>query len=152
MKKLIQKRSIQILLGSIVIMIWGYNIIFIFDISTMPDNGSETAIVNIENELLDIPQRREYSYQSTFPDPFKPEFLVLKKEKNTPSEEKPKKRIIPPRLKLFGVIEQTAQLKTMSNEVQFVSKGDSVEGAIVRSITPDSVVLSYKSKIFTVKL
>lgn len=141
----------QVSLGMVVILIWGYNMVSILDLTSTLNDDTSMGSVSIDSRVFSIPEREEYTYQPNFNDPFRPTFLVPKKKKAVQTRPKPKKPVIPPRLKLSGVIEHTAQLTDQMNKVHFVAKGDTIEGAVVTAVTPDSVVLRFKSKVFTVK-
>lgn len=153
MAELLEKRSIQAGLVLVLLLIWGYNMLKIDDISTgeeTPDPGEE---LKMDNTVLNIPERELYEFEGNFRDPFRPELTHLRTVQKAKPQIKPKKKpVVPPKLRLTGIIEGTAMFQNYQNKtVYFAVKGDTVKGALVIDIARDSVVMKYKKKIFTVK-
>ncbi|MGF1670727.1 MAG: hypothetical protein ACFCU6_09775 [Balneolaceae bacterium] len=154
MSELIENKIVQMILGVIVILIWGYNMLKITDIATPASSGNQSPFTALDQDLLEIPDLLQYDYKADFRDPFLPgltQQTSLPVANNIESNPPPPP-VTPPDVKLTGVIEGTALLQNSRNELFFAAPGDTVDGALVKSVTPYSVVMIFKSKEFTVTL
>jgi hypothetical protein len=153
MSELLEKKIVQIILGAIVILIWGYNMLKITDIATPVSPDNEIAFHPLDQDLLELPDLLQYNYKADFRDPFTP---GLTQQASLPVvtniESEPPPPVTPPDVKLTGVIEGTALLQNNREELFFAAPGDTVDGALVKSVTPSSVVMIFKTKEFTVTL
>jgi len=153
MSDLLEKKIVQITLGAIVVLIWGYNMLKITDIALPAPADSDSSLLPLDQDLLEIPDLLHYDYKAEFRDPFMPELthpprLPVEKTEFEP----PPQSVSPPKIKLSGVIEGTALLQNSREELYFAAPGDTVDGAFVKLVTPQSVVMIFKSKEFTVTL
>lgn len=139
-------------MGIIVIVIWGINMLKIADISTGSDQPQQVDSLSFDEAFFTIPELSKNNYNDNYRNPFQIQLTEKVKKKSTPKPKPPIKKIQLPRLTLTGVIEGTALLKNSRHMVFFATVGDTVEGAVVESVTQDSVVLEYKSKQLIVKL
>lgn len=151
MGDLLEKRSFQVSLGLIVILIWGFNMKNIADIAVEQDQPIETDKISLDSSFFAMPELLSYEYKPNFRDPFKLALYRPKIKEKPTKRKKPEAPIRFPSLKLTGVIEETAMIQNSQQVVFFAVKGDTVEGATVQLITPDSAIMIFKKKPFTVK-
>lgn len=155
MNKLLQKKSIQLCLAVILVLVWGYNMFKIADISN--ETGAKTADneITFDSAFFTMPEVQKYEYEGNFSDPFKPQLHPKRQEKKPEKKSKSPPKPDPvqlPNLKLSGVIEGTALIQNREQVIFFAAVGDTVESARVQSISADSVVMKIKSKEFTIRL
>lgn len=152
MGELLEKRIVQVGLGAVVVLVWGYNMLKIADIAGPAETDNTSGEIIFDRAFFELPDLLQYDYEADFRDPFTPG--LTRPKRRSPIQSKPKsppKQIRFPELKLTGVIEGTALLQNSRQAVFFVAPGDTVEEAQVKAVTPDSVVLVFKSKEFSVK-
>jgi len=152
MNKVMEHRGIQLFLVVAVAIIWGYNTFTLIDISS----DRNTASVNYKQEsngsIPELPEWNLYAYKGDFKDPFRA--LVSKPNTNPPPvrQEPSPPEIILPQISLTGVIEGVALIQNSNRELFFAEVGDSIQGARIKAVYRDSVMLEYKSKNFSLKL
>jgi len=148
MKKLLNSRIFQGILVLTLILVWGYNVLQITDLSIQPEPVSQTRDIVIDQALFELPEQQKYSYSPDFRDPF--QIDLPKKQTGPKPRAKPQKKepVKLPPLTLTGVINGTALLQNSGNVTFFAEEGDTVEGAKIRVIYSDSVKLVFKSKEF----
>ncbi|GEM_PF-2188067 len=153
MRKLLEKRSIQLVLGITVIVIWGFNMLQIVDMSKDSEETNKSTKIEFSKAFFTLPNFREYQYKGDYKDPFEIKLSKIKREPNIPKSKKSNKKTVrPPQLKLTGIIEGTALIQNNNQTVFFVGVGDTVEGARIESIVQDSVTLVFKQRTFSIKL
>lgn len=154
MHKLLQKRSTQVIMVLLVLVIWIYNMTRIISI------GTETEVVqaNVGPELTDAedfeePVAHEFRYRGNFKDPFKP-VIIRQQPPPTPPEqnEEVEEAEIRPEIQLYGIVEGLAVVQVLNNEVRFMEAGDQTEGISVQRIYTDSVEFRFNEELFTLKL
>lgn len=147
MRELIQKKSVQVLLGLLLMLVWGYNMISFFNLTTEEEvikNPETLSDLNLGE--VNAPVSKNYQYSADFRDPFRPGLTGVR-QSPPPLENKSEPEELPlPVLQLTGIVENTAIIKDQLQKPFFVSKGDTVQGARVKSVTRDSVILVYRSK------
>jgi len=154
MSELLENKIVQMMLGAVVVLIWGYNMIQISDIATTSSADNMGEHLTLDQNLLEIPEQLECNYKADFRDPFLP---GLTKQVRVPitnhiESEPPPQPVTPPQVRLTGVIDGTALLQNSREDLFFAAPGDTVDGALVKSVTAHSVVLIFNSKEFTVTL
>ena len=153
MQEQLGKRSMQLALGAAVLLIWGYNMLSIAGISA--DDKEKPDIRSAEDPtLLALPDFTPYEYTGDFRDPFRPQLQMrpVSKPVKKVTTLSDKEQVRFPELLLRGVIGQTAMIQNRARSVFFANPGDTVEQSVVRTINPDSVMLEYKGKSFTISL
>lgn len=125
----------------------------ITDIALPAPADNDSALLPLDEDLLEVPDLLHYDYKAEFRDPFMPGLTQPPRLPVVRTEfEPPPQSVSPPEMKLTGVIEGTALLQNSRDELFFAAKGDTVDGALVKLVTPHSVVMIFKSKEFTVTL
>jgi len=155
MRNLLQNRWIQVLLGFLVLIIWIYNSWKILAIGNSDRESPKfnQSIDSFQSEFLNS-VIEQYHYSGDFRDPFRP---GLKRAVSAPVIQEPidyeeQEIFYIPELILTGIVEKRAVVMDQFQEIYFVVPGDTIHEAIVRTVTPDSVILDYKKTIFTIKL
>lgn len=147
MREWLEKKSIQGVLIIIVLLIWGYNTYSIVGAAEEESLKISNGGVDVNMEDWQIPELGKSTYRADFPDPFEPKFVS--NTATAPQPEQPKEKAEPPVLTLTGIVEEMALIRNWSQQLFFVSAGDTIEGAYVQSVTADSVTVTFESQKIT---
>jgi type II secretory pathway component PulC len=154
MGDLLQKRSTQIVMILLVLVIWAYNMVQFVSIQneteTVRDDLDMSGIESFEfNDLTTY----EYSYSGNFKDPFLPSIQVrqppLQPSPDPISVQQEPER---PSIQLYGIVEASAVVKLTGNQTHFMEEGDAIEGIYLQSLYADSATFSFNDEPFTLIL
>lgn len=150
MTELLEKRSVQLVLALIVILIWGNNMIKIVDLSTDKQGSGEGQELSVDSAIFSLEEQSEYEPERNFRDPFLPALTLPPLPANRPMPPEETKPVELPRLRLTGIIDETALIQGRDQVVYYAAPGDTLEGATVTAIRADSVMMIFQSKEFVV--
>ena len=148
MDDLLNNRLFQLLLVLVLVVVWGYNMIQIADISLPSNDTVQNQSITIDQALFELPEKQEFEYKANFKDPFKASLPHYSPKPQPKKKVKKQEPVRLPQLRLTGVINGTALIRNTRQVVFFAVPGDTIEGAQVQSISSDSVQLVFKSKEF----
>lgn len=154
MGDLLQKRSTQVVMILLVLVIWAYNMVQFAgiqnDAETIRDDLDLSGIESVEfNDLT----RYEYSYSGNFKDPFLPTIQVRQPPvQSTPDPISVQREPERPSIQLYGIVEASAVVKFAGNHTHFMEEGDAIEGIYLQSLYADSATFSFNNEPFTLTL
>jgi len=154
MGDLLQKRSTQIVMILLVLVIWAYNMVQFVSIQneteTIRDDRDVSGIESFEYNDLTI---YEYSYSGNFKDPFLP-VIQPRQQPMRPSPDPIglQQESERPGIQLFGIVEASAVVKLAGNQTHFMEEGDAIEGIYLQSLYADSATFSFNDEPFTLIL
>lgn len=153
MKDFLETTLGKILLGVIVVAIWGVNVV---NFSEMTNNSEAQLVQQIQeidvNELI-IPEKINYRYTASQRDPFNRIGSVPNSRQLLEEPAPTADAYIEPQLVLAGIFDGMAVIADDKGQSYFVEDGDTFKDAIlVKHIVQDSVILEYKQRKLILKL
>ena len=152
MKGFLETTLGKVILGALVVGVWGVNVI---NFSGMGNGGQMQSIKEVQNINLDelvIPKRNSYRYSSSSRDPFVSEHVVTPFDVE-PSSSIQQENYMEPALQLTGIFDGMAVISDYFGQSYFVANGETFkDGIVVKQIVQDSVVLEYKNRNIVLKL
>lgn len=153
MKEFLGTTPGRIVLGIIVLAVWGVNVANFSEMNVGDEVRAIQQVQAINLEELVIPETVNYEYQTADRNPF----LNSQKSVNIPqlvtNRDREEERIELPRLQLTGVFDGMAVISDERGQTYFVKNGETFRNEIeVELIASDSVILEYKKRTFTLKM
>ncbi|MFA5670404.1 MAG: hypothetical protein WC967_14280 [Balneolaceae bacterium] len=149
MKEFLETPVGKIILGVIVMAVWGVNMVQFSDVFQNSEKVTVQTKEEIDISTLAFIEETPFIYKSVRRDPFK---NPLAREVAVTKVSSPKEQVPQPRLILAGILDGTAILRGEGGRMFVVKEEEEFDGILVKSITPDSVILSFQNKEFVVKV
>jgi len=145
MKDFLETTLGRILLGVIVLIIWGVNA---FNFSQMANHESATVGDNVfEKEEVILPSKVNYEYTPSSRDPFMRSGISQQENRSRSQAEQ---TIYIPEITLNGIFGKTIMITTNGNEVVFMKAGEFLlDGIMLKRIYADSVHLEVGDDLIT---
>ena len=150
MKEFLETTLGKVVLGIIVVTIWGWNVINISELGD-DDQVNIQEIQSIDINDLMVPSKVLYEYKAVGRDPFKPptKNVAIESFKETKGTEE----VILPPLELTGILEGMAIITDQYGSTHFVTRNEKLlESIHIMHIWQDSVLVEYLDTKFTLKL
>lgn len=153
MRELLQKRSTQVIMVLLVLIIWIYNMNQIISIQSESENVSrDLDLGDVDTFQYDQISTYNYTYNGDFKDPFLPAIRYEQTPATPPESIAEQPEPVRPRVQLFGIVEESAVVKIANENVHFMQNGDQIEGVRLQVIYSDSVTFTFNEETFTLNL
>lgn len=153
MKEFLETTPGKLLLGALVLLIWGRNVINISELSSSDEQVAVQSVKNIDIDNLVLPAKISYEYSSSGRDPFKKPFLRYELPTKPEQIQESKEEVVLPNITLSGIMEGMALITDEQGNTVFVKAKETFMNELyVMHIWQDSVLLEYQDKKFTLKL
>ena len=153
MKEFLETTPGKLLLGALVLLIWGRNVINISELSSGDEQVAVQGVQNIDIDDLALPEKINYEYSSSGKDPFKKPLLRQELPVKSEQVQQPEEEVVLPNITLSGIMEGMALITDEQGNTVFVKAKETFMNEVyVMHIWQDSVLLEYQDKKFTLKL
>ncbi len=153
MKDFLETTIGKIILGAIVIVVWGVNVVNFSELASSEEVPVVQQVQSINLDELTVPEKIGYTYSPSGRDPFRMSGTPQVVQAPQPVQNRPEPEVPMPRLILSGILDNTAVILDDRGQSYFVESGETFrEGILVTAVVRDSVLLEYNDKKFTLKL
>jgi type II secretory pathway component PulC len=152
MKEFFETTLGRVILGVIVAIIWGVNMISFSEMSSGGEMQTVQQVQHLDMDQLELPRNVTYSYKAVR-DPFASPNLRASANAPVTKNIQDEAEFIAPTLTLNGIFDGMAVISDEVGQSFFVEEGDVFKDDIkVKEIVQDSVILEYQESKFTLKL
>ncbi len=154
MKEFLETMVGKILLGAVVVAVWGVNVVNFSELASSEQSPIVQQVQSVNLDELTVPEKVGYTYSASGRDPFRDSGVAPQREVVAePEPVRPEPEIPMPRLTLSGILDKTAVILDDRGQSYFVESGETFrDGILVTAVVRDSVLLEYNDKKFTLKL
>ncbi len=152
MKELLETTIGKIILGLVVVTVWGINFVSFSEIAGQNEQVAKTSITEISVEDLELPGAKIYTYRASGRDPFFSNTPVRERRLEPTRRNAPEEVYRAPVLSLTGIMDGLAVISGATGETYLVSKGETFNGISVLEVWQDSVLLQHQKNKITLTI
>jgi len=150
MKEYVHNRSVQVVLVTIFLIVWGYNLISIIDMSSGEIISRDAPGIQpaMDLDLMYLPEFTPYKYEPGNRDPFVPPGFTS--QTVDVIEDVVEERAHPSTIyTLTGIADNMAILHHQDGRILFLNQGDNLDEGVLSDISTDYIMIQAGQQTFT---